>query len=146
MASTIKPLTGGCHCGAIRYSVDLDLANLSAQKCNCSICHKTNRLPIPVDRKNFKLTNPSSMDQVPQYQFGPKRQHSHFCTTCGVHCFSYGSYEFQGQTINNFSINAVTLDPDQGVDLRAIKVGHWDGKADNWAAGIAEKPYPGGYY
>lgn len=146
MTSTIKTLTGGCHCGAIRYTAELDLSNLTAQKCNCTICQKTNRLGISVDPEKFKVTTPSSLDQVPEYQFGPKRQHFHFCTTCGVHCFAYGSYEYEGKTHKNFSINAVSLDPDQGVDLREIKVGYWDGKAENWAAGQAEKPYPGGYY
>ncbi|KAK5653047.1 hypothetical protein OQA88_9333 [Cercophora sp. LCS_1] len=142
--SSTKTLAGGCHCGAIRYTAELDISNLHAQKCNCSICLKTNRMGLSVDPSKFKVTTHKSIEEVPEYQFGPKRQHYHFCTTCGVHCFGYGSYEFQGQTFNNFSINAVTLDPDQGFDLRDVKVAYWDGKGEDWAAGMAEKPAPGG--
>ena len=32
--------TGGCHCGAVRFEVQLP-ASVLAQSCNCSICEKT---------------------------------------------------------------------------------------------------------
>jgi hypothetical protein len=143
--------TGSCHCGAVRYSVALDLSNPSfeATKCNCSICLKTNRLGvrIPDPEQSFKLLSPASLDDVPAYRFATKQSQHRFCNKCGIHLLCHGEYEYEGQVHKIFSINAVTLDPDQeGLDLREWKVRFWDGKKENWNAGPAEKPYPGGSY
>ena len=143
---SLKTYTGGCHCGAVRYAVSVDLSQTRASKCNCSICLKTNRMSLEVKPEDFKLISPATLDAVPDYQYGSKSQHHHFCDKCGIHCFLHGSFVFEGQESKNFSINAVTLDPDQGFDLREFKVVYWDGKTQNWAAGPSEKPYPGGYY
>jgi len=113
---------------------------------NCSICLKSNRLSLVIQPDQFKLLSPTSLDDVPEYQFGSKAQHHHFCNKCGIHTFAFGSYVWEGQTVKNFSINAVTLDPDQGVDLREFQMQYWDGKGENWKAGLAEKPYAGGTY
>ncbi len=144
---TPKTYQGGCHCSLIRYTVTLSLPSPpEATKCNCSICLKTNRIELAVSDpdKNFKLLSPASMDSVPAYRFNAKKFRHCFCTTCGVHPFSFGSYEYEGQEVEMFCVNAATLDPDQGLDLREFKVRYWDGKTDGWEKGMRDEPYPGG--
>ena len=151
MAATdaTKTYTGGCHCGFLRYSAKLDLTDPRSTKCNCSLCLKLNTLSLKVvPPSHFTLQSPSSTDNslLGNYTHGGKSIRYHFCKTCGVSCFSEGKYTFDGKEVEVLGINAVTLDPDQGIDLREFKVQYWDGKGNNWAAGLKDVPYPGGCY
>jgi hypothetical protein len=147
--ANLKTYQGGCHCGTVRYAVDLDFSSgLKAHKCNCSICLKVNRTAIIVKNPatHFELLSPASLDDVTNYTFGTKTQDNRFCTTCGVHLFSSGTFTIGGKTMTHFGVNAVTLDPGQGIDLRELKVGYWDGENDNFEAGPQEKPAMGGIF
>lgn len=141
-----KQYTGGCHCGAFRYSVNLDLSNENATKCNCSFCVKSNFLTLPVpDGSEFTLLCPKSLDEVGDYRFGSKKGSHYYCKECSIYVINKPptAMELNGQKLSMF-INAVTLDQGQDVDLRRFKIMYWDGKDNNWAAGLKEEPYPGG--
>lgn len=74
-------LTGGCHCGAIRYEVDGDPAHVAI--CHCSDCRKAAGAPMVAwaafREDDFKLT-----------QGEPKTRNSSgaamrsFCSDCGT--------------------------------------------------------------
>ena len=39
---------GGCHCGRVRFRIEVDLAETTIGECNCSICTKKGILHLPV--------------------------------------------------------------------------------------------------
>lgn len=109
---------GGCHCGAVRYAVELELKQ--AIRCNCSICEKQGALRLFAPASQFKLLQWA--DSLSDYQFNQRVIHHLFCKTCGISSFSRGLGP-QGQEM--VSINARCLD---GIDLDQLPLYDYDGK------------------
>ncbi len=75
---------GGCHCGKVRFRVELDLSS-PVHDCNCSICTKKGFLHIIVTKDKFALL--SGEDDLATYAFNTKTAKHTFCKTCGMHPF-----------------------------------------------------------
>lgn len=103
---------GGCHCGAVRYKVEIDLEQ-PVIGCNCSICGRTGTLLSFVAPTAFTLEQ--GEENLTDYQFNQKVIHHLFCKTCGVRSFARG----QGPNGPMVAINTRCLD---GVEVPALKV------------------------
>jgi hypothetical protein len=114
-----KRYTGGCHCGQVRYEVELALERVYA--CNCSICSKTGSLLTFVPKERFTLL--SGEDALGDYQFYKQKVHHHFCRQCGIRSFCRGT-DPAGHDIR--AINVRCLDD---VDVDALTVEKVDGRS-----------------
>jgi hypothetical protein len=74
---------GGCHCGAVRFRVALDVHE--AIECNCSICRKKGYLHCIVPPERFTLLRGD--DALTTYRFNTGVAAHTFCRTCGIHPF-----------------------------------------------------------
>ena len=111
---------GGCHCGAVRYRVDIDLSQPVTQ-CNCSICGRTGTLLSFVPAAAFRLEK--GEESLTDYQFNKKVIHHLFCKVCGIRSFARGKGP-GGQPM--VAINTRCLDD---FDLGAMKIQNFDGKS-----------------
>ena len=113
-------VTGGCHCGRVRFRVEADLT--SATECNCSICNKKGFLHVIVPRDQFHLL--SGQDDLTTYEFNTRTAKHLFCRHCGIH-----SFYIPRSDPDKIDVNARCLDD---VDLTQVIAKPFDGK--NWEA------------
>ena len=106
-----KPYRGSCHCGAVKFEADVDLAQ-GTFRCNCSICFKTRAWMAAATAGSFRLL--SGEESLRDYQFGKRRIHHRFCGQCGVRPFSQGS-DGKGSTMYVVKVNCL-----DGVDEREL--------------------------
>lgn len=84
--SEAKTYEGSCHCGKVKYRVEVALEGAIA--CNCSICGRTGSVLVFAPAEKFELL--SGEADLQDYQFNKNVIHHLFCKTCGVRSFARG--------------------------------------------------------
>jgi len=123
----IQTYTGSCHCGAIRFEADLDLAE-GSNRCNCSYCAKARAwFAIAKGPLSFRLLDGAG---VSEYRWTPPdRPEPHltftFCRSCGIRTYARGNLAALGGTFHAISVPALDLSP---AEFAAIPVRYINGK------------------
>jgi hypothetical protein len=116
----LKKYTGSCHCGKVRYEVELDLS-APVISCNCSMCGRSGTLLTFTPASRFTLL--SGEDSLTDYQFNRHAIHHLFCSTCGIKSFAKGVAPDGTETR---AINARCL---EGVELESLSIKQFDGRS-----------------
>ena len=113
----MQKYTGGCHCQAVRYEVEADLAQTFT--CNCSYCEPKGFIMAFVPGASFTLL--SGEEMLTEYRFNKKKIAHLFCKVCGVQSFGRGTDDAGNPTV---MINVRCL---EGVDITTLQSGTFDG-------------------
>ena len=138
-----KTYRGSCHCGAVRFECEIDLAPegkrsppvrpgvwwTSTFRCNCSYCGKTRFWKAFVPPEHFRLLAGDD-DGLGDYRFGPGHIHHRFCRNCGLHPFATASFEPMGGDFH--AVNLDCLDDATPEELDAAPITYEDGAHDAW--------------
>jgi hypothetical protein len=122
-----KKYHGSCHCGAVTFEADIDLAKGSG-KCNCNYCTKIRSWKAFIKPEAFKLL--SGEDNVTEYHGKNPTTQRFFCKTCGVHTYEKGDAEWMGGPFVAIFLGA--LDDASIDELMSAPVHYSDGRNNNW--------------
>lgn len=121
-----KTYQGSCHCGAVRFEADLDLAEGSF-RCNCSICRR-NRFWVAVALpQQFRLLCGES--EMTKYLFNRRTNQHFFCKRCGVRPFGVGNETPVGRM---YGVNIGCLEGVSESELSTIPITYVDGLNERW--------------
>lgn len=109
-------VSGGCHCGAVRFTARMPDPPVQALDCNCSICSMTGFLHVMVPHGDFELL--TGRDALSSYRFGTGAAEHLFCSNCGVKSF----YQPRSHP-KAWSVNANCLD-----ELIELEIERFDGR------------------
>ena len=140
----IRQRHGSCHCGAVRFSCDIDLSPererspqlrpgpwyASTLRCNCSWCAKTRIWKNHVPAEVFRVT--AGEENLTHYRFGDGGIDHTFCKTCGVYAFALSSEPVMGGDF--VCVNVACLDDVSPEELAAAPIRYEDGANDDWGA------------
>lgn len=116
---TVQTYTGSCHCGAIAFEADLDLAE-GSNRCDCSYCAKARAWFIfaqGADR--FRLVR---ADGASEYRWTPPGADAPhltytFCSRCGIRAFARGHVDALGGTFHAVHVPTLDLTLEERVSL-----------------------------
>ena len=121
--TTEKNLTGGCHCGAVKFTVTTPTPFV-AHRCNCSMCKMTGFLHLLVEGDAFTLQQGKA--DLSHYTFNTGTAQHLFCRHCGVKSFYVPRSNPDG-----FSVNVLCL---HGLEPEDYGIEPFDG--ENWEQSI----------
>ena len=130
----LKTYVGGCHCGVIRFEVDVDIS-AGTGKCNCSICAKSRLWTVEAKLQAFRLIAGDA--DVADYRGDNPVAHHFFCKHSGVRPFQRVDMpNLSGAPYYN--INVACL---EGIDVEELieaPLTFYDGRNNNWGSSPAE--------
>lgn len=115
---------GTCHCGAVRFEVDLEDGLSNLRRCNCSLCRRKGAIMASVPVERLRVT--AGADKLTLYQWNTRTARHYFCSVCGIY-----THHQRRSNPHEYGFNVACLD---GVDPFALgPIGLGDGAAQSLA-------------
>lgn len=129
---TLKIHSGSCHCGAVRFEADVDIA-AGTIKCNCSSCTKARSWLVVARADRFRLV--TGAESQASYQWTPLGRSEptvqfHFCKVCGIRTPGLGELEAMGGSF--YAVQVTLLDDIDPNELATAPIQYMDGRHDRF--------------
>ena len=123
---------GSCHCGTVKYTVNLDLEH-GTVKCNCTICARQRGWEALTKPSDFTLIQGEA--DLTKYTFNSHQFPHYFCKHCGTQVYLTGDLPTLGETV---AVQVPTLDDVTPKELEQLEVKFIDNLNDTVSFGDAD--------
>lgn len=110
---------GGCHCGTVRFTIDMP-ENPLIRQCNCTICAMKGVVMMDVPMSMLNITQ--GKDALTPYTFGSGEAKHRFCSICGIHPF----HQLRSEP-DHYGVNIACIDGTSIYDFAEVPV--FDGES-----------------
>jgi len=115
MAHDTKVLTGGCHCGAVRFKATLSDGFNSVRRCTCSYCRMRGAVVAMADIGGVEILQ--GEDALTSYRFHTGTAQHFFCSRCGIY-----TYHQRRSDQTSYAVNVACLDGVSPFDFAEVPV------------------------
>ena len=115
MADDSNPWRGQCHCGAVRFEVNLTDGLSSVFRCNCSYCRMRGAVIAPFQKGGIRILE--GEDKLSRYSFNTHVAQHFFCSRCGI-----GTHLQRRSDPNLYGVNVACLEGVSPFDFDEVPV------------------------
>lgn len=115
MLPDITTSRASCHCGTVRFTVQLSDGLRTARRCNCSYCRM--RGAIAVSAPMGGIVVEQGEDALSLYQFNTGTAKHYFCSRCGIYTF----HQRRSNT-DQYGVNVACLEGISPFDFAEVAV------------------------
>lgn len=111
----MQEVTGGCHCGAVRFRTILVDGMNTARRCTCSLCTMRGAVAVSARIEDFDVEK--GADLLTLYQFNTMVAEHFFCSVCGIY-----THHRRRSNPSQYGVNVACIDGVSPFDFPEIVV------------------------
>ena len=108
-------VTGGCHCGAVRFEADLVDGFATIRRCTCSLCRMRGAVAVSAALAGVRITRGAGA--LTRYRFNTGTAEHYFCSVCGIY-----THHQRRSNPNEYGVNVACLDGMSPFDFATVPV------------------------
>lgn len=95
-----------CHCGAVKFTVELADGFNTLRRCNCSFCRMRGAVVVSAPLSGIQVIQ--GKEKLTEYRFNTKTAAHYFCSVCGIYTFHQRRSNPQQYGVNVACIEGVS--------------------------------------
>lgn len=99
-------MKGQCHCGGVKFEVELINGLDKPVRCNCTMCGMKGAVMVFAALGSIQVTEGEEL--ISTYQFHSQTAKHHFCSRCGIHMYHQRRFDPTMYGVNTACLEGVS--------------------------------------